>query len=190
MTSHTPEPCVSWVVFLLLLLLFLFCSFFCLFVLFTVLESFSECTLAIIATDGHRLWILHFIRLVVVYVVTNTDFLLFPGPAQLFVAAWNRRACKSIAFTWTCDSFKRCGAQAAFRLVIVTMPLDTILLVDTSGSMAGRGIRELKRACHTFLDGVEETAQQTGLKVYQYIRAAYCIMSASRRPSTCCVVSV
>jgi len=44
------------------------------------------------------------------------------------------------------------------------MPLDTILLVDTSGSMAGRGIRELKRACHTFLDGVEETAQQTGLK--------------------------
>jgi len=50
------------------------------------------------------------------------------------------------------------------------MPLDTILLVDTSGSMAGRGIRELKRACHTFLDGVEETAQQTGLKVYHYIR--------------------
>jgi uncharacterized protein YegL len=44
------------------------------------------------------------------------------------------------------------------------MPLDTILLLDTSGSMAGRGITELKRACNTFLDGVEETAQQTGLK--------------------------
>ena len=45
------------------------------------------------------------------------------------------------------------------------MPLDTILLLDTSGSMAGRGITELKRACKTFLDGVEETAQQMGLKV-------------------------
>ena len=45
------------------------------------------------------------------------------------------------------------------------MPLDTILLPDTSGSMAGRGITELKRACKTFLDGVEETARQTGLKV-------------------------
>lgn len=45
------------------------------------------------------------------------------------------------------------------------MPLDTILLLDTSGSMAGRGISELKRACNTFLDGVEETARQTGLKV-------------------------
>lgn len=45
------------------------------------------------------------------------------------------------------------------------MPLDTILLLDTSGSMAGRGIRELKRACNTFLDGVQETATQTGLKV-------------------------
>ena len=45
------------------------------------------------------------------------------------------------------------------------MPLDTILLLDTSGSMAGSGIRELKRACSIFLDGVEETARQTGLKV-------------------------
>ena len=45
------------------------------------------------------------------------------------------------------------------------MPLDTILLLDTSGSMAGRGITQLKRACRTFLDGVEETARQTGLKV-------------------------
>ena len=46
------------------------------------------------------------------------------------------------------------------------MPLDTILLLDTSGSMAGSGIRELKRACSIFLDGVEETARQTGLKVF------------------------
>ncbi len=45
------------------------------------------------------------------------------------------------------------------------MPLDTILLLDTSGSMAGRGIRELKRACNVFLDGVQETARQTGLRV-------------------------
>jgi uncharacterized protein YegL len=45
------------------------------------------------------------------------------------------------------------------------MPLDTILLLDTSGSMAGSGMRELKRACHTFLDGVEETATTTGLRV-------------------------
>ena len=45
------------------------------------------------------------------------------------------------------------------------MPLDTILLLDTSGSMAGSGMRELKRACSIFLDGVEETARQTGLKV-------------------------
>ena len=53
------------------------------------------------------------------------------------------------------------------------MPLDTILLLDTSGSMAGRGMRELLRACHVFLDGVEETARQTGLKVsYSYIEHA------------------
>ena len=45
------------------------------------------------------------------------------------------------------------------------MPLDTILLLDTSGSMAGAGMRELKRACSIFLDGVEETARQTGLRV-------------------------
>ncbi|XP_065843372.1 uncharacterized protein [Oscarella lobularis] len=44
------------------------------------------------------------------------------------------------------------------------MPLDTVLLLDTSGSMAGRGMRELKRACEVFLDGVEETAKQTNLK--------------------------
>ena len=45
------------------------------------------------------------------------------------------------------------------------MPLDTILLLDTSGSMSGRGLHELKRAAHAFLEGVEETARQTGLKV-------------------------
>ncbi|KAL5470923.1 hypothetical protein EMCRGX_G028982 [Ephydatia muelleri] len=30
--------------------------------------------------------------------------------------------------------------------------------------MSGRGLRELKRAAHAFLEGVEETARQTGLK--------------------------
>ena len=54
------------------------------------------------------------------------------------------------------------------------MPLDTILLLDTSGSMAGRGITELKRACKTFLDGVEETARLTGLKVIIYCPAENC----------------
>eukprot|EP00117_Sycon_ciliatum_P020952 scpid49524/ scgid18522/ E3 ubiquitin-protein ligase MIB2; Mind bomb homolog 2 len=43
------------------------------------------------------------------------------------------------------------------------MPLDTILCVDTSGSMAGRGMRELKEACRTFVAGVRETSRQTGL---------------------------
>ena len=55
------------------------------------------------------------------------------------------------------------------------MPLDTILLLDTSGSMAGRGITELKRACNTFLDGVEETARQTGLKVFFRARLKPCV---------------
>lgn len=43
------------------------------------------------------------------------------------------------------------------------MPLDTVLCVDTSGSMAGRGMRELREACKTFIEGVRETAQQTNL---------------------------
>ena len=63
------------------------------------------------------------------------------------------------------------------------MPLDTILLLDTSGSMAGRGITELKRACNTFLDGVEETARQTGLKVtstVHVISARACILYAGK----------
>ena len=45
------------------------------------------------------------------------------------------------------------------------MPLDTVLCLDTSGSMANRGIRELKRAARQFLEGVEETAKQSDLKV-------------------------
>ena len=44
------------------------------------------------------------------------------------------------------------------------MPLDTILCLDTSGSMAGRGLNELKRAVNVFLDGVTQTALQTGLR--------------------------
>ena len=45
------------------------------------------------------------------------------------------------------------------------MPLDTVLCLDTSGSMANRGIQELKRAANQFLDGIEETAKQSQLKV-------------------------
>jgi Mg-chelatase subunit ChlD len=45
------------------------------------------------------------------------------------------------------------------------MPLDTVLCLDTSGSMANRGIRELKRAATEFLNGIEETAKQSQLKV-------------------------
>ena len=45
------------------------------------------------------------------------------------------------------------------------MPLDTVLCLDTSGSMANRGIAELKRAANAFLEGIEETAKQSDLKV-------------------------
>ena len=45
------------------------------------------------------------------------------------------------------------------------MPLDTVLCLDTSGSMANRGIRELKRAATQFLEGIEETAKQSELRV-------------------------
>ncbi|XP_028390869.1 uncharacterized protein LOC114515772 [Dendronephthya gigantea] len=44
------------------------------------------------------------------------------------------------------------------------MPLDTVLCLDTSGSMAGRGMRELKRAAEQFLEGIQETAKQSDLK--------------------------
>ena len=65
------------------------------------------------------------------------------------------------------------------------MPLDTILLLDTSGSMAGRGMRELQRACHVFLDGVEETARQTGLKVSELYSAHARILGHARMQSCC-----
>ncbi|XP_070575525.1 uncharacterized protein [Ptychodera flava] len=44
------------------------------------------------------------------------------------------------------------------------MPLDTVLCLDTSGSMANRGISELKKACTEFLLGIQQTAEQTGLR--------------------------
>ena len=43
------------------------------------------------------------------------------------------------------------------------MPLDTVLCLDVSGSMAGKGLRELQAAVYAFLDGVAQTALQTGL---------------------------
>lgn len=48
------------------------------------------------------------------------------------------------------------------------MPLDTVLCLDTSGSMGwnnNEGINQLKAAARKFLDGVEETARQADLKV-------------------------
>ncbi|XP_077982651.1 uncharacterized protein LOC144437563 [Glandiceps talaboti] len=44
------------------------------------------------------------------------------------------------------------------------MPLDTVLCLDTSGSMANRGIKELKKAGTEFLLGIQQTATQTGLR--------------------------
>ncbi|CAH1269788.1 MIB1 [Branchiostoma lanceolatum] len=44
------------------------------------------------------------------------------------------------------------------------MPLDTVLCLDTSGSMAGRGMRELKKAVKEFLLGVQETASKHNLR--------------------------
>ena len=44
------------------------------------------------------------------------------------------------------------------------MPLDTVVCVDTSGSMAGRGMRELKVACKKMLDDVRCTAMDTSLR--------------------------
>lgn len=51
------------------------------------------------------------------------------------------------------------------------MPLDTVLCLDTSSSMGwnnGEGINQLKLAASKFMDGVEETASQAGLKVSFY----------------------
>ena len=48
------------------------------------------------------------------------------------------------------------------------MPLDTVLCLDTSGSMGwnnNEGINQLKAAALKFLDGVQETAAQADLKV-------------------------
>lgn len=48
------------------------------------------------------------------------------------------------------------------------MPLDTVLCLDTSGSMGwnnNEGINQLKAAALKFLDGVQETAIQADLKV-------------------------
>ena len=48
------------------------------------------------------------------------------------------------------------------------MPLDTVLCLDTSGSMGinnNEGINQLKAAASKFLDGVEDTARQAGLQV-------------------------
>ena len=48
------------------------------------------------------------------------------------------------------------------------MPLDTVLCLDTSGSMGSNnneGINQLKAAASKFLDGVEDTARQADLKV-------------------------
>lgn len=47
------------------------------------------------------------------------------------------------------------------------MPLDTVLCLDTSSSMGinnNEGINQLKAAASKFLDGVEDTARQAGLK--------------------------
>ncbi|XP_066290704.1 uncharacterized protein [Branchiostoma lanceolatum] len=44
------------------------------------------------------------------------------------------------------------------------MPLDTVLCLDTSGSMAGRGMRELKKAVKEFLLGIQETASKHNLR--------------------------
>ena len=49
------------------------------------------------------------------------------------------------------------------------MPLDTVLCLDTSSSMGfNEGMSQLKAAASKFLDGVEDTARQAGLKVISY----------------------
>ncbi|CAH1269789.1 MIB1 [Branchiostoma lanceolatum] len=44
------------------------------------------------------------------------------------------------------------------------MPLDTVLCLDTSGSMNGRGMAELKKGVRQFLLGVQETANKMNLR--------------------------
>ena len=58
----------------------------------------------------------------------------------------------------------KCHSRAKPR----KMPLDTVLCLDTSGSMGfnnNEGINQLKAAASKFLDGVEDTARQADLKV-------------------------
>ena len=45
----------------------------------------------------------------------------------------------------------------------VTMPIDTVLLLDISASMGESGLPQLKRAVWSFIDGVIQTARDTGL---------------------------
>lgn len=69
------------------------------------------------------------------------------------------------------------------------MPLDTVLCLDTSSSMGwnnGEGINQLKLAASKFMDGVEETASQAGLKVgfycyYYYVNFIYPIGITKQR---------
>ena len=61
--------------------------------------------------------------------------------------------------------------KSHFRTKPINMPLDTVLCLDTSGSMGSNnneGINQLKAAASKFLDGVEDTARQAGLKVISY----------------------
>ena len=43
------------------------------------------------------------------------------------------------------------------------MPIDTVLCLDVSSSMSGSAIQQLQRAVITFINGVEQTAMETGL---------------------------
>jgi uncharacterized protein YegL len=69
------------------------------------------------------------------------------------------------------------------------MPLDTVMLLDTSDSMAGNGIRELKRACGVFLDGVQETARETNLQeniaVVEFCNSARVLQSLTNNYDLC-----
>ena len=58
--------------------------------------------------------------------------------------------------------------KSHFRTKPRNMPLDTVLCLDTSSSMGinnNEGMNQLKAAASKFLDGVEDTARQAGLKV-------------------------
>ncbi|CAH1246704.1 Hypp7770 [Branchiostoma lanceolatum] len=55
-------------------------------------------------------------------------------------------------------------ANAPVGINQLHMPLDTVLCLDTSGSMYGAGMDSLRRAVRQFLQGVQETASETGLR--------------------------